>query len=359
MGLVSWREMADYKSLCTLNIAFKESSSKYNHIPFPALGNKYSQSIMECMRLKVFNLEKINTLERHRAQMETWINCIMNNIFTVSSNVRHICRCLFFSSEQNCARFDSWMRSNGIHEANLDIIEEGEDESRQTTTQLLFSITGSNNPIPDNSAVLSRQNLNKALKKKDYLLKNVAGSETNNSDNGSESRSILSSFFKHKTNKSVMSEDTVREISGTSSIEDVIQALSAQNKTSILMTTAVQRGQEAESGVQLYNVYLRIQGKTSTPIIHRVFQRYNGFKKLCSKLIEIDEEVTSRQNNSNTTDGNPSGRNNSTGMQMQSTKPAYAHFMKLVTSPFPTSPIKSYLGLSLNDAELTERCTFC
>lgn len=338
MGLVCWREMADYKSLCTLNIAFKESSSEYSNIPFPAFGKRESQVIMELMRQTECNVEKIKAIERHRAMMEIWINCIMNNIFLISSDARHICRCLFFSSNENTARFDGWMRANGVHEANLDSIEEAE-ESRMST-HALFSIMGNNKA--DNSMVLNRRNLNKTLKKKDYLRSNVAGSETNNSDKNSETKSVISSFFKHKA-RTVMSEETATE--------DVIQALSAQNKTSVVMTTEVQRGLEAQSGVIVYSIYLRVQGKTTAPIIHRVFQRYNGFKQLWNKLVEINEEVTSGRG----AVAGASGRNNSNGGTGLSAKPAYANFIRLIASPFPASPIKSYLGLSLNEAELTER----
>jgi hypothetical protein len=345
MGRTSWREMTDYKSLSALNIAFKESREEFKSIPFPHFGKKESAFIVSVFQETKYDKEKIKAIERHRSLMEIWINTITDNISRVSTETRRLCRVLLFTTEENSSRFDGWMRSLGIFDSNsLESIEEG-DESAQRSSLLISSLLNGNHKHKSAPLTLSRRNLDKTLKKKDYLRGNVAGTETVCSDSKTEgARSVFSNLFAHKA-KSVMSDEEPKELAG----DEAIQALSAHNKIHILLTTEVQRSQEAHSGVQVYSVYLRVTGRGSSPVVFRVFQRYNVFKQLWHKLLEINDEVTNQNGNTTTTAAAAaasSGNNRA---------PPYANFIKMIISPFPACPVKSYLGLSLNEAELQER----
>jgi hypothetical protein len=341
MGRTSWREMTDYKSLSALNIAFKDSREEFKTIPFPHFGKKESAFIVSVFQETRYDKEKIKAIERHRSLMEIWINTITDNIARVSSETRRLCHILFFTTDEYSARFEAWMRSQGIFDSSsLESIEEGE-ESSQKSNHLIYSLLNGNHKSKSAPLTLSRRNLDKTLKKKDYLRGNVAGTETVYSDSKTEgARSIFSNMFGQKA-KSVMSDEDPKELVG----DEAIQALSAHNKIHILLTTEVLRSQESHSGVQVYSVHLRVTGKGSSPILFRVFQRYNVFKQLWHKLLEINDEITNKSTTTAAAAATSSGNKSL----------PYANFIKMITSPFPASPVKSYLGLSLNEAELQER----
>lgn len=333
--------MVDYKSLSALNIAFMASRPEFTSNAFPVFGKKETALIHEAMETETYNLENIRTIEAFRANMEDWINFVTSSISFVNQNVRKLCRSLLFYSGDNSAKFDSWMRALGIFEAYLDSIEE-EDETQRSSHIISDLLNGHGKEKTNHPLVLSRRNLDKATKKKDYLRKNVAGTATINSDSRSHqsARSLFGAFFLSKA-KSNASEVTDKEIS--SSAEEAashVAVISAHEKIKVVLSTEVQRSQEtAQAGVQIYSVHLRVRGKATSPVAFRLFQRYSAFKQLWQKLLDINEDV--------------SGKNSAS----QSDKPApYANFIKLIVSPFPVSPVKSYLGMSLSEKELTIRC---
>lgn len=363
MGLVTWREMADYKSLSTLNSAFKASSDAYDDIPFPNIDRKESLFILEVMQGSEFNKDKIKAVERHRVLMEIWINYLMQHILNVSVETRRLCKVLLFSSPENASRFSGWMRANGIFEGDsgLDSISEHEEDGHTTHEHSFhrFSLFSRNT---ETSLALNKENLSRAMKKKDYLRNNVAGSDTARSDTHSDSsRSILGGLFhkKHKTKSVASDEPTIvreaRERDHTGL--DAIAALSALNKTAVLMTTQVQRGEETTSGVQVYNIYLRVSSKANTPVVYRTSQRYRNFRLLHNKLWEINDEISSGASHSarrheESLSTSTSGFAPPTGASKSA---PYKDFMRVINAPFPALPIKSYFRMSLNDKELHSR----
>jgi len=364
MGLVSWREMADYKSLSTLNNAFKQSSDSYADLPFPNIDRKESLFILEVMQEREFNKEKIKAVERHRVLMEIWINYLMQHILSVSSETRRMCKVLLFSSPENASRFNGWMRANSIFEGDsgLDSISEHDEGGHNEREQhSLFSLHPRKKDV---TLTLSKENLTRVIKKKDYLRNNVAGSDTARSDTHSDSSKTKSRFGglftkKHKAKSVASDEPTIvreaRERDNTG--HDAIAALSALNKTSVLMTTQVQRGEENASGVQVYNLYLRVSSKANTPVVYRTAQRYKNFKLLHNKLWEINDEITSGASSSaRRHEESLSTATTGFAAPTAASKSApYKDFMRVINAPFPALPIKSYFRMSLNDKELHNR----
>eukprot|EP01032_Pedospumella_encystans_P026936 gene26936-30454_t len=363
MGLVLWREMADYKSLSALNNAFKQSSDTFADIPFPNIDRKESLFILEVMQEKEFNKDKIKAVERHRVLMEIWINYVMQHILNVSSETRRMCKVLLFSSPENSSRFNGWMRANSIFEGDsgLDSIREHEEGGQNEREHSLFNIRPHKKDV---TLTLSKENLTRVIKKKDYLRNNVAGSDTARSDTHSDSSKTKSKFgglFRKKNKaKSVASDEPtiVREARDRDHTgHDAIAALSALKKTSVLMTTQVQRGEENASGVQVYNVYLRVSSKANTPVVYRTAQRYKNFKLLHNKLWEINDEIASGASSS-ARRHEESLSTAATGFSAPtaaSKSAPYKDFMRVINAPFPALPIKSYFRMSLNDKELHNR----
>ena len=360
MGRTSWREMVDYKNLSDLNTAFKASNEEFNSIPFPYFGRKEVLFIGNIFQQEEYDKDKIKSIERHRSLMEIWINTIANNIFRVNTETRRLFKLFFFTSYENTNHYDGWLRSCGIFdEISLESIEEC-DESNQRSNQLLYSILHTTNKHKTKKTpVLNRRNLEKIFKKKDYLRNNIAGSETARSEtaNNSETNSIHSSnslfplLFKSKS----YANNDIKEVI----CDDIIQVLSNQNKTHNLLTTEVIKSNESQNGIQVYTILLSVhynnKANTTTTtstaatssnksITFRCFQRFNNFKTLYHKLNECNDKATLYHTSTTTATSTTT---------LKSTP--YADFIQLITSPFPNSPIKSYLGLSLNEQELQER----
>jgi hypothetical protein len=336
MGQTGWREIAEHKSLTALDIAFKASSKEFELSQFPLLTKKESTYIHQIMQNTNYDPKGLQKLESLRASVEVWVNTIMVNIARVSRDTRRLCRSLFFATFENTYRFDGWMREMGIYEGSLGAISET-DETR--SSHVIYSLLNGNSSGTQPDAVLSRRNLDKALKRKDHLRKNVAGTATINSDSRSEStRSIFRGFF--NKSKSVVSEEETKEQLG----DETLVTMSAHERIKVVLSSEVQRSAETQSGVQVYTVILRVRGKVAAPVVFRVFQRYSSFKQLSQQLVEINDAISN-------TAATKSGSAATTGGKAA----PYANFIKLIASPFPASPVKSYLGLSLNEQEINER----
>ena len=105
---------------------------------------------------------------------------------------------------------------------------------------------------------------------------------------------------------------------------------------SVMLRIEVQRGEETLHGVVVYDITIRVVGKKyKNPMVFTASQRFSNFKKLHQKLIDINNELT---------------------ILIKEGKPSpYADFVHLIKAPFPSLPMKCYLGLSLNDSELSQR----
>ena len=121
----------------------------------------------------------------------------------------------------------------------------------------------------------------------------------------------------------------------TSAECDALSERNNEQQARVTVLTQQQlRGEETAQGVVVYEISIRVVGKKyKNPMVYTVSQRFSLFKKLWTQLHEIDAELKTQ------------------------TKPPspYADFVHLITAPFPSLPMKCYLGLSLNDSELSQR----
>lgn len=122
---------------------------------------------------------------------------------------------------------------------------------------------------------------------------------------------------------------------GGGDMRESITALEVAEKSNLLRIE-VQRGEEAHNGVVMYDIALKIVGKKyKTPMSFQTTHRFSHFRKLYRQLVEINQAALQG------TDNNGPKR--------------ISDFMLLFSVDFPPLPMKSYLGLSLNDSELSER----
>eukprot|EP00600_Ochromonadales_sp_CCMP1393_P008993 CAMPEP_0174965524 /NCGR_PEP_ID=MMETSP0004_2-20121128/6480_1 /TAXON_ID=420556 /ORGANISM="Ochromonas sp., Strain CCMP1393" /LENGTH=497 /DNA_ID=CAMNT_0016214363 /DNA_START=227 /DNA_END=1720 /DNA_ORIENTATION=- len=321
------------------------------------------------MKDDILDCARIRSVEKHRAVMDIWINSVLKNIFHISTHTRLLVKKFLFNQDYPRKILDSNLRANGIVDPELSVLESQPDailerkfslDSDRSSVTDRFSLNngtkGSNNKKKspskhlfrmfyhskeeDAEMRLSRHNLNKSgYRHKDYLRSNVAGTEVSGSKSPSK-KSIskkLKKWFGHAS-KSVASDIRSQE-------DAALEAAIAERDKSCLLTVEVQRGQEVRPGIQVYNIYLRVTGKQyAKPVTYRTFHRYSEFKQLWKELNDINDSYTK-----------VILEGGDTVQQYSFSAAPYANFINLITSPFPASPMKSYLGMTLNDSELSER----
>ena len=148
-------------------------------------------------------------------------------------------------------------------------------------------------------------------------------------------------------------KESLSEISNNSALlkVDILTILPEVHVVNIVLQqqVAVQRGQETtRNGVLLYEITLKVVGKKySAPITYCAQQRFKHFKELCTQLYKMDAELArlhlSKRNAQPSSDSSLSGV--ATG---------YERFMDAISAEFP-SGMKAFLGISLNDSDLSER----
>jgi hypothetical protein len=143
------------------------------------------------------------------------------------------------------------------------------------------------------------------------------------------------------------------------------------------LKVSVQRGQEVTSkGVLLYEITLTVSGsKYAHPILYTTFQRYSRFKSMNKALMDLNKQqeeirVSRRKSAANVqsyhresfinrpvhTDPAAvvSVRDEFSDESIGRSGGMHDNFMDLLMNVFP-SGIKTYLGMSLTDLDLSQR----
>jgi len=127
-----------------------------------------------------------------------------------------------------------------------------------------------------------------------------------------------------------------------------------------LLKVAVQRGQEvSRSGVLLYEVTLKVVGrKYAVPISYTTQQRFSKFKQLCRDLYRLDQEQARLHRERSKAPPAPVSAADYEYGDPAACKPSaaapYENFMDSISASFPLG-MKTLLGLSLSDSDLSER----
>lgn len=320
MDELEWYETIDYTSLSSIDALVNKTPS-FENIPFPIFDRDDYIQLNDIFSSDVYDPEAIKTLERHRVIMEMWTIHILNNISLLDHDARQLCKQFFFRTPEAVLKFLQLFR--GTTEKKRVRIQLGDGETHDTKKMNLLSVVSHSFFKRNRRSGLSKQNLERINSKK-------GGSKS-----GAQTASVRSADRKSifdvmkKMTRSVDDSKEDRE-------DDELQRLSELNKTTVLKIE-VQRGQELKAGVLLYDITLKVVGKKfKNPVVHTTHQRYSKFRLLWKKLIECNEQW-------------------SNSVEVTNSSTPYAHFMRLIHSPFPDLTMKSYLMLPLNDTELSER----
>lgn len=137
-------------------------------------------------------------------------------------------------------------------------------------------------------------------------------------------------------------------------------------KVKASMQVEVQRGQMIKAHVLVYDIILRITSKKyAHPVVYSTFQRYKSFKNLYAQLVAINSAMVkaSRKKHSKQHGGHNSGSDNGgSGGDLTNADPSSVsalsevNFMARIRTPFPRLKMNSYVGMRMNDSDLSVRC---
>ncbi len=236
---------------------------------------------------------------------------------------------------------------------NIEVVaaqkKEEKNKNKSVFTKVTHKLFKSRKPAV--GTILENSQLNET-----NLHKTTRGGDSDQQTGIDETASISeTSHERPATPKKGILNNFSRKLGGTRSVGDGQRtpvydeeaALVAATKLASHMKIEVQRGQVMKANVLVYDIILRITSKKyANPVIYSTFQRYNSFKNLHEKLIEISRAMS-------TSSDAKGGLND---VNFSSVTPSHgANFLELVGAPFPHLKLKTYIGLKLNDSELSNR----
>jgi hypothetical protein len=326
-----WHETVDFEQLISLD-SFLSSSASFKHVPFPAYTSKEQVRIGNVMsNTTTFSSDDIRMLCQFAKILENWINEIFSRATELDNEPRQLLKQIFFRSEEKLLKFDI-----------LCDIDDSKAQKNVSKGSILKNIKKRFSMQPTGTLVLNEKNLAKAArvnsdaktnkevvipKKRQSIFQGIVNMATR-SVNGGEKVSAK------EFDESPEDEGDTAGIKDPKSPQVPSAATDAAIKQSALLKIEINRGQEISNGVLVYDINLKVVGKKN-PILYSTSQRYSNFKRLFEKLKEINEE-------------------SSDVSKFKDGRAPYAHFIHMLSVPFPGVSIKSYL-VGLNDSDLSVR----
>jgi hypothetical protein len=366
----SWVETIDYRYLYDLNtniIPFGDDEALLQS--FPNLSPDEFITMHKMLTDRDFDEANVKLLQSHTKNMETWMYTVICNLHKIDEESRQMCKQLFFRSEEKLVKYEHLVKLL----KNKQLLEDRESGSSMENSGLnkvframtsLFSLGSQRNP-----SMLSERNLERHTRIEESRAVRAILSENAN-NNGGENKSVSgksgqqitpsgvgskkrTSFFARSmgTRSAMDKKEIAGGVGGSGSVLPTGAVTGPQTALDVAKNTAllkieVTRGNEAQAGVVMYDITLRMAGKkgmkspTGGSNIYKVSQRFSAFKKLWMSLIDINNESLKPTTNS-VGSGPPAS--------------AYQDFIQMIKPPFPALPMKCYLGFSLNESELSQR----
>lgn len=302
-------------------------------------------------RFVKYNIENCKILDKFCSLMENWINDLMAQITNMDEESTKIIRQMFFKSTEKMHIYNLFFQTV---KKNIEIAEAASAEKKPTKSMLTKVSNKLFKRRKEKPVVvgLSERNLNNfsgnngksgGSSLPDRSAPNELSSVTDASERGELVRSFTLGNF-------------VRRVGGTRSMTDVRNPEADEDllegKNSSQLRVEVQRGQTINARVLVYDIILRITSKKyPTPVVYSTFQRYNSFKALNEKLIEVNRAV------SNTAYKNAKVINNANMDEFEGRETtSHADFINLIQTPFPVvRNMKTLLRMSLSDSDLSIR----
>lgn len=384
----SWHETIEYGALFELKNTMQLYRVPIDQTQFPNLSEDY-EMISAVLSERIFVMENLKMLDRMTKAFESWIKEIFINLGKLDEKSVLIIKQLFFNTKMKLSKYELLLKYTGTSDKSSDstakkVASGGRRGSVFTAMTNLLHLPVHSQPK------LNSENLEK-LQQRDgrgsgavsavpSKAKSVVSERPPTGRGGgvpSSRRTSLAYFGlggkggTQKTSKA--SDEDVNSAGGGGAGSGNPTALDIVNN-SLLLNTEVQRGQETQQGLVIYEIILKVTGKKlKAPMLFIAHQRYSSFQKLYMKLNEINKQLSPNLS-SNTpatspTKSNPNSNNNSRNSRNSkdnnttpvvatgkaSTASPYADFIHLLSAPFPALPMKCYFGMSLNESELSQR----
>jgi hypothetical protein len=404
-----WVETVEYRFLYDLNtniIPFSDETEAFNQ--FPNFNTEEYASVHRLLSEKEYDEATVKLLTSHIRSMQTWMSTILLNLHKIDEESRQMLRQLFFRSEEKLLKYDHLMKLLKDKDLLMNSLREKEANGNNPlnrvfkTMTALFSLGGSGSGTGASSrtdpstgrsvSTLSERNLEKHTKQQEYKAQvqqskgnDVFDTASNSQQGGGDGiggglakaqrkKSIFARSFGSKSARDkhesmpVMINTMGNPLAGING-KAPHTALDVAKNTSLLKVE-VTRGNEAQQGVVMYDIILRMTGKRLTQPqavgsgkqqqhinhIYKCSQRFSSFRKLWTSLNEINAQLLLQEGNGGGGNGRNDINENMTGRASLSNVPAsYRDFIQLIKSPFPALPMKCYLGFSLNESELSQR----
>jgi hypothetical protein len=398
---LDWKEMIDYYSLEELNsqlTVLPEYESSFEMPLFLVLDRDGIAKFQSLLLFNEYTPQTIKILDNHLKVLETWIAIILSNLGKFSEPSRIMSKTLFFRSSEKNVKFDlllglwlcngedsSSMATSAVMSQSKRFLTSTQKSSNRVLKSMAKLFAGSSSSATTGDGVrtvsnasevndmessafsvfggsryasLNKRNLETIAERK--VGGSVSGStaERDHSDldlgenstisKPSKRKSILgkmNSMFKGKNDElgAIDEEDEAGEGDESNKFRSnkvtkskVKSALDVAKSAGILRIE-VQRGEETLHGVVVYEIALRLSGRSyKSSTVHTATHRFSNFKKLWAKLVEINEQLLVKETEKHE-------------------RSPYRDFVHLITAPFPALPMKCYIGLSLNDSELSQR----
>ena len=336
-----WYETIEYRFLYDLNtniIPFGDDDAVLQ--TFPNLSADEYAAVYRMMSDRDFDEANTKLLQSHVKSMETWMYTVLSNLHKVDEESRQMCKQLFFRSEEKLIKYEHLLKLL----KNKQLLEEQDQNPENAGLNKVFKAMTSLFSLPTtrNPSVLSERNLEKHVKleankaaKAATVEKDRVSVQEKETKDPNKRRSIFARSMGARSAKDKNEKVDSLAFQGHTALDVA--------KNTALLKVEVTRGNEAQQGVVMYDITLRMAGKKSASTaptggsnIYKVSQRFSAFKKLWLSLVDINNESLKPANQTN--NASP-----------------YQDFIQLIKAPFPALPMKCYLGFSLNETELSQR----
>lgn len=344
--LLDWTDIVDYKMLADLKKSVNNYSEEFRYISFPVLGPEEIEDTLQLLSESQYDHDNVKQLEKMAKTIALWIEKLLTSIGKLDEESRRICKQLFFRSLEKLEKYEMLVSKSAVPDSGTVTSKDSIEPSGSSGSKRRGSVMDAmgrmfkgNRTMKLNEDNLERYNRNSG--DTDYEPSDAGTIRNSNQPSPSPKESRMGmakratiKLFSSRASDNGMSDNKRRQsFFGGTTVHSALEIAEKSN----LLRIEVQRGQEAHNGVVMYDILLKIVGKKyKNPMIYQTSQRFSHFRKLYHQLVGINQ--LSLQG-----DGDNHGPRR------------ISDFMLLFNTVFPPLPMKSYLGLSLNDSELSER----
>jgi Tfp pilus assembly protein PilP len=357
-----WVETIDYFTIFLFDSTINRECDDFKHIQFLCFDNDELHKILKILISNEFSFDNLKVLERYRKITETWINFVFDNLQKLQDECKQVLKQHFFRSQDKISSYEAHFY-NSVTARN--------PNSKPTNRDSIVNMASA--AIPNPKKLMKRVSITFGAKIDKFALPSDESGKTKKRSIFGGSNVGVGRIKALIPDKSEVGDD-VNKFAATGKGGD------DGAKPKMILKVEVQRGHEEGRGVLSYEIFLRVipgrrnrnsnNDKKSSfapdgpsdqiAVVHTISQRYSNFRKLLTQLTALNDHYANgsqanqlRDPNSKQTESNESQSDSNPNGLPRAGSP-YEDFLEIITAPFPFG-LKSYLGISLNDTDLSMR----